>query len=120
MQAIFNEISAPQLAEMSKEEAQNMLLNLIQVCKKLQALDTTFKMRINEHFWNIQLDDYATIRDHIQNNDDLADDRYFLYAVTDSPYLPQEDFDIDDEKFLEEGLIWEANSNNDRHIEHFI
>ena len=102
MQAIFNEMSALQ----SEKQAIKMILDLIQVCKQLQVLDSTFKMRINEHFWNIQLDGYGTIREYLENSDDLTDGRYFLYAITDSPYLPNDDMDIDAEKFLEEDLTW--------------
>ena len=105
MQAIFNELSAPQLAIMSEKEAIDTLLNLIQVCKQLQSLDTTFKMRINKHFWAIQLDDIGTIGEYLENAEELNDDRYFLYAVTDSPYLPDEDADIDIDKFLNEPLF---------------
>ena len=106
MQAIFNEISALPLAQMSEEQAMKMVLNLIQVCKQLQVLDATFKMRINEQFWNIQLDDYGTIREYMTNSDDLIDDRYFLYAITDSPYLPDDDIDINIDRFLDGNLVF--------------
>ena len=106
MQTIFNEMSALQLAEMSEEQAIKMVLNLIQVCKQLQVIDASFKMRINEHFWNIQLDDYGTIREYMDNSNDLTDDRYFLYAITDSPYLPNNDIDIDVERFFMGNLYW--------------
>ena len=104
MQAIFNELSAPQLAKMSKEQAFKVVLNLIQVCKQLQALDSTFKMRINQQFWNIQLDDYGTIWEYLANNDDLNDDQYLLYAVADSPYLPDEELDND----INHDLVWKT------------
>jgi hypothetical protein len=106
MQAIFNEISALQLAEMSEEQATELVLNLIQVCKHLQAIETPFTMRINEHFWNIQLDDCGTILEFLEKNDDLKDELSFLRIITDSPYLPSEDVDIDTDKFLDENLVW--------------
>lgn len=107
MQAIFNELSAPQLSEMGKSQAIDTLLNLIQVCKQLQALDSTFIMRISEHFWQIQLNDCGTIREFLDGNDELNDNQYFLYAITDSPYLPDEEADVDNDRFLDGMLVWE-------------
>jgi hypothetical protein len=110
MQAIFNELSAPQLAKMSESQAIDTLLNLIQVCKHLQALDSTssFKMRINERFWRIQLDDVGTIMEFLNSNNDLSTYRNMLYAVTTSPYLPDEETDIDMDRFLDGTLVWEG------------
>lgn len=109
LQVVFNELSVPQLAQMSENQSKDMVLNLIQVCKQLKLLDSTFKMRIDESFWKTQLDDLGTIRDYLEQSDELGDERYFLYAVTDSPYLPNEDTDIDSNKFLIEALYFDTN-----------
>lgn len=108
MQAIFNELSAQQLADKNEEQAKEIVLNLIQVCKQLQAIDSTFQMRINEHFWNIQLDAFGTIREYLSYDGNLKDYRILLDAITDSPYLPNDDMDINLDRFLDGNLVWET------------
>jgi hypothetical protein len=104
MQAIFNELSALTLAEISTENAINALSELLGVCETLQELDSTFKMRINPNFWEIKMNSDTTIMKHLDTDENSAM-LNFLYIITDSPNLPDNTTDIFTEKFLEENLF---------------
>lgn len=105
MQAIFNELSTLQLDKLEESEALVILKNFIQVCKHFQSLDSTFKLRVNPYFWETPLT-VGVIREYLVGSEELKDELYFLYAIIDSPYLPNEEIDIDNGKFLDEALVW--------------
>lgn len=93
MQAIFNEQSLLGIESQTQEAITNMIATLVKVCQQLQTMDSTFKMRINENFW------IAPILEDID-----SDIKIFLYAITDSPYLPDEEIDTNNDKFFDESL----------------
>jgi hypothetical protein len=103
MQAIFNELSVTEFSKIGVPE--DLLLQLIGVCASLQKLDSTFKMRTNTHFLEINLVDNLTVRDFILKNIQDAN-IMFLLAIIDSPYLPDDEISIDVQKFFEEDLYF--------------
>ena len=106
MQAIFNELSTMQLPEISESQIKAILKDFIKVCKHLQSLDSTFKLRVNVYFWETPLNTLGAFREYLTTNEALKDELDFMYAITDSPYLPNDEIDIDSDKFLEEDLVW--------------
>lgn len=109
MQAIFNELSSSGLESLHEEHAIKVFLELIDVCKHFQQLDSTFKLRISSSFWTIKIDSLDTIIEYLSNTqNDLFEELQFLQAITDSPYLPDEDLNINQEKFFDNGLLFQC------------
>ena len=106
MQAIFNELSTLLLPEMAEAQIETILKDFIKVCKQLKTLDSTIKLRVNAHFWETPLNGLGVIREYLSNNDELRNERELLYAIIVSPYLLNDEIDIDNDKFLEEDLVW--------------
>ena len=74
MQAIFNELSTMQLPEISESQIKAILKDFIKVCKHLQSLDSTFKLRVNVYFWETPLNTLGAFREYLTTNEALKDE----------------------------------------------
>ncbi len=97
MNCIFNELSLSDKFS-SKEEVHNAILNLFDICDKLDDLKFTNEtvkilFRDDNSIWNTELADNYTLIDWY-SEDTFGDERILLQGLFDSPYENNDYFDF--------------------------
>ncbi|MBI2967116.1 MAG: hypothetical protein HYY40_04800 [Bacteroidetes bacterium] len=104
MQAIFNELSIPQIKNCENPDL--LVSFFIQTCKSVkQANDLSggdqFVLRIKEDFF-----ENAIVNNWINKKGQSDDEVIFLLSITRVPYLPADDINIAEDRFFEENVSY--------------